>query len=357
MKKLVAMGFVAVAALFLYACGDSDESVALSPLHDAVYTGAGSVWTWTLTSSGTFTAIKKATSASTTEEMHIEGTYETFSTGFYKFTVGSFSGTESGPSAGDTAYGFSVPGTVLIVKPTGSGSETMVMPVLSGVCPTFPVAFNWVQASIKDHGSMETAEIGGNATVTSATATLVGKRWTLDGAASDMSSPPTFTGCTDGKMSFSDGHVALTSAGVGIVNNESGGGDIIAFPRDTSVTAATLASKSFVGLVFNDSGDETKPINVTFDASSVGTYAMLTDVETGATGDTGPVVVLETGAGEQAGFLKLKANGDTDSNPPTMWAAVATLSGHVTFFASGYNRNADGSAVANDNFSVIAVQK
>jgi len=367
MKKLIALGFAAILGVFIYACGSSSGTVAITTLHDGTYTGAGSVWTWTLTSAGNFTAIKKATSASTSEEMHIEGTYVAFSTGFYKFTVVSATG---GPSAGDTAYGFAVPGLVLVVKPTGSSDETLVMPVYSGVCPDFPVSFNWVKANVKGETSMETQEIGGNATITGATATLTGYNWSLDGTPSAMGgSAPTFTGCTDGKLTFNDGGgagtVTMTSSGVGLVNMESSGndGDIIAFPRDTSVTAATLAGRNFVGLVFNEgsgSGDKTRPINVSFDGNSVGTYSMLTDVEAGTVGETGPVEVGATGSGEQAGFLKLVANAsgsNIDSNPPTMWAAVSTLSGHVAFFASGWNRNSDGSAGSGDNFSVIAVEK
>ncbi len=368
MKKLLGLGFAAILGVFIYACGSSSGTVAISSLHDGSYTGAGSVWTWTLTAGGSFTAVKKATAASVTDEMNIVGTYATFSTGFYKFTVTSATGTDGSlPTAGDTAYGFGVPGLVLVVKPSGSGSETLVMPTFSGVCPDFPVAFNWVKASVKDHGSMQNQELGGNATIPSATGLLDGYKWSLDGTPAAMGgSAPTFTGCTDGVLTFDDGggagsgRVTMTSSGVGIVNNQSNDGDIVAFPRDTSVTAATLAGRNFVGLVFIDHSDETKPLNIAFDGNAVGTYTLLSDVETGATAESGPLEVLATGSGQQAGFLKLAANASgtsADSNPPTMWAAVATLSGHVAFFATGWNRNSDGTAVSNDNFSVIAVEK
>jgi hypothetical protein len=360
MKKILFLGFVAVAGLFLHACGSSDSAVAeLSPKHDGTYTGAGSVWTWTLTSAGAFTAVKKLTSTTPTDEKNIVGTYETYPTGFYKFTVTSATGTDGPsalPSAGDTAYGFAVPNLVLIVKPSGSGSETLVMPVLSTTCPTFPVSFNWVEASLDNASDPENHKYWGNATIPSATGDLSGMKWSLDGSPAAMN-PETFTGCVDGKLSFGTGFVSMTSSGVGIVNNESGGGDIIAFPRDTAVTEATLRSRTYVGLVFIDSSNETKPVNFTIPATGDGTYEFYTDVTTAATGDTGPLAISSVGTGEQAGFVKLSANGATDANPPTMWAAVSTLGGRTTFFAAGYNRNADGSSNPNDSFSLIAVEK
>jgi len=364
-KQVVPLGFMAFIGLFLFACS-SDTSVApvteatpISTKHTAVYTGAGSVWTWSLNLDGTFTAVKKLTSDSVTDELNVAGTYETFSTGFYKFTVTTATGTDPNlPVAGNTAFGFSIPGVVLIVKPTDSGGETLVMPAFSGTCPSFPVSFNWVRASVNNVPSIASRELWGNATIESATALLSGKEWTLDGGVSPLNNPPTFTGCTDGRITFSGGHVTMTSGGVGIVNFENSGDDIIAFPRDTTITEATIRNRSYVVLAFNDYNDGTYPVNITFPATGDGTYQVLANVTTGAVETSGVVSIASIGTGEQAGFARLVADASSTS-PPTMWAAVSTINGRTVFFASGYNRKADGTAAtgANDNFSLIAVQK
>ncbi len=376
MNKYVSLsltiGLVVAAVMFNQGCGTSSAVAALSSKHDATYVGTGSVWNWALTAAGTFTATKKATTASTTASLVITGTYETFATGFYQFTVGTATSpdtTENAnlPAAGTKAEGFAIPGVILLVKP-GDG-KLLAMPIVSTTCPTAATSFNWVQASpgARDNtgvANLSLEALWGNASLPAAAGSVTGAKFILDGTVTTGQTYTTTTGCTNGVFSMTDGFINMTSAGVGIVKNGNSDNknDIVALPKDATATMDTLRSKTFVGLVFSKSGSSSsniRPVNVTFPAAGDGTYAMYSDVATGTTSDTGAISLVETGTGEKTGFVKMRAGATTDLKNPTMWAAVVSNiggSGRTFFFASGANV-VNASGAANDPFAVIAVAK
>ncbi len=359
------VGLVVVAFTLNQGCGAKGTGAAktdISTKHDGTYIGSGSVWTWNLTAAGTFTAIKKATMATldAAADLNISGTYVTTSTGFYTFTVGSATGTELPlPTVGTTANGFGVPGVVLMVKKSGMDDDLLVMPVKTTTCPTTTSNFNWVKAKARAHsGTFTGDDFWGNAALPATAGAITGKKWRVgDDTVQDLSAG-SHTGCTNGLFTLNDGFINMTSAGVGIVKPNANGhdSDIIALPRDTSVTMDTMR-KSFVGLVFSQDGghDKIKPVNITFPATgTAGTYAVITDVTTGAAGETGVVTMTELGSGEKAGFIKMTATGG-GGGTPTMWAAVVSNiagSNRTFFFAAGTNQPG-----ALDPFTVIAIEK
>ena len=93
----------------------------------------------------------------------------------------------------------------------------------------------------------------------------------------------------------------MTSSGVGLVNTDSNDGDIVAVPRDTTVTVNSLDGKTMFGLVFVEDearrGAEVKPIQITIGANGVGTYAMIDDADSGALSatETGSFTLTEAG--------------------------------------------------------------
>lgn len=366
----LACNMIAAVLLTLGAgCSSSNNGATkmadLSTKHNGTYLGSGSVWQWNLKDDGSFSATKKATIDAGTNEITIAGSYTSFATGFYKFTVDTASGSGA-PSHGDQAYGFGVPGVLLILKTIGSGNgELLVMPALSSTCPNTTTAFNWVQAKPgSSSGDLISHELWGDASIEAAPSAITGSKWTLNGAVDPSVTLTNHTGCNNGTFTITGGFIQLTTAGVGIVkNNSSSESDIIALPKDTSVNKATLQSKNFVGLVFSGDGSSgtsgnVSGINVTFKGDEPGTYSTINDVENGGTGDSGNITIEAVGSDKQSGFVKLKATGGGDKSP-TMWAAVVSNIGgsnRTFFFGSGMNVHSGGGA-ANEPFSIVAIQK
>ena len=163
----------ALTVTLLGGCG-GDDKAELSTLHTAIYRGAGSVWTWNLNANGTFTAEQKAETDSAQAAMVITGTYVGLTSGFYKFTVGTATSPDGSvaandlPDAGVEAYGYAIPGVIMVVKPIEENSETLAMPVLSSECPAGDISFNWVQAgTMGEAGDLTTKNLWGNATLDS----------------------------------------------------------------------------------------------------------------------------------------------------------------------------------------------
>lgn len=355
---LVSVAFLLGIAVLFVRCGSNQEAGTLSTLHDARYVGQGSVWEWDLTAAGTFTATRKA-NRTAPADLTITGTYATFSTGFYKFTVTNATGTDA-PAAGAQAYGFAVPGVILMVKPLGGDNpELMVMPAI-GPCPSGEIAANWVQAKtfdgVDDDLSDET--FWGTATFTVGSQ-MTGTKFNLAGTHANTPQFPTTSTCTDGIITITGGdgtgYITMTEAGVGLVQ-AAGGNAIIALPRETSVTTSSLNGRNFVALMFaEDNGDgEVRPMNITIDGNGSCTYTFLTDVETGAQGETGACTIVQAGDGTtgDAGFVKIKAQTNPNGTP-TLWAAVSTnigSTGRAGFVATGLTGTTD-------SFSMVAIQK
>lgn len=368
-KKMILFSLPLLALLLggiiFWSCGSSNSDI--STAHNATYIGVGSYWNWEMKADNTFTATHSATRTSAAL-MTINGTYETLTTGFYRFTVTSATGDDA-PSAGEQAYGFGVPGVIMAVKPIGDDSEIMIMPSI-GSCPTAALEFNWVQAETTDEsGDLRTEGIWGNATLP-LTGNITGHQFILDGTVSAEQTLTAITSCADGIISLDNGSgetgfITVTTAGVGIVTpDETASGDsIIALPRDTSVSAATLAGKEFIGLLFSEDDDDdesdTEPMKVIFSADGTsGTYSFITDVTTGTTGESGPLAI-EVGSGEKAGFVKIVANSATDPEQPTLWAAVVpdiNSTGRTFLFASGVSVPTAGGD-ADHSFSLVMIEK
>lgn len=357
----------ALTVTLLGGCG-GDNKAELSTLHTAIYRGAGSVWTWTLNESGTFTAEQKAQTDSAQASLLVSGTYVGLASGFYKFTVSTASSPDGSvieadlPDAGVEAYGYAIPGVIMIVKPIEENSETLVMPVLSGECPGGDVSFNWVQAgTMGEAGDLTAKNLWGNATLDSDS--IDGVEWNLAGTESGPKEFTPHSGCSGGVYTFGDGQIQMTSSGVGLVNTDSSEEDIVAFPRDTSITTTSLDGKTLFGLVFMEEdggrGADIQPVQITMSSNGTGTYAFIEDPEAGTLSatETGSFTITEAGTGAKAGFLKATA-GTADSSTPTMWATVANDiggSGRTFMFASGVSVPEAGEA--NDSFSMLLVEK
>ncbi len=364
-STIMTLGLVVAALVMNQGCGSSTEKAPISTLHDATYIGAGSYWEWDLNTDGSFTATKRD-SRTGPVVMTINGTYVTNSTGFYTFTVGSATGTDPGlPASGVTAHGFGVPGVVLMVKAEGgSDDDLLVMPALSGTCPSGTVDFNWVQASPgSDSGNLYTKDIWGNASLTLAAGSLTGSKFKFNDDNEFGVTLTTHNGCSAGEYVFSGGKINMTSSGVGLVKSDGtdSGSDILALPRETTVTLDTVRNKEYLGLVFSRNGGngDIKPLNVSIGAAN-GTYSLLSDVATGATSETGTITLIEAGTGQRAGFVKMTASGSSSERTPTMWTAVVSNingSNRTLMFASGGNvKNTDPTDVV-DAFALVLIQK
>jgi hypothetical protein len=363
---------LAAVCLLVAYCGGGTDSTApdpteLSSVHTATYVGPGSAWIWDLKADGT-AHVEHRPTVDAAADMTVEATYETLSTGFYKFTVTSAAG-DNAPAVDSKAYGFAVPGVILMVKPMEEGSNIMMMPAV-GTCPTATFDVNWVQVETADQSveDLTTKAWWGNASIPTSGA-LTGSDFILDGTpASTGRTFATVNSCTDGIISITSdiegtGFVTMTAAGVGLVETQDADktNAIIAVPQDSSITTSAMNGKEFVGLVFDveNGGGKVRAMKVVFSASGTGTFTFI-DPETGTpTGETGQVSAKQAGSGNTAGFLEMEtATPNAQGEITKMWgAAVSDIggSGRTFMFATGMGVNTGGTAT--HSFSMVVVEK
>jgi hypothetical protein len=299
MYKLFTIALAALTiALAFFSCSstssDSTSGVSIVPGVSGSYQGAGSKWAAQFTTTD-FVLKYYATASATVESSTVSGTYVQYSTGFRKLTV---TAATSGPSPGDEAYGFEVPGFAFFLKPVGSNEEPIVM-LDSGVCPTGgSFNANWIIAKFDPGASMTiTRDNFGSAVFdtslgASSSATIT-QRNPIDGNII-MNQGMTFdyTTCADSVLSFSPTigetvDMFFTSNNGALVHSHdvSGTHDSIIFaaPKHTGdITQSELAG-TYSALVFDSSiasGDKLFPAKLVIPTSGAATANRIDDVAT-----------------------------------------------------------------------------
>jgi hypothetical protein len=265
------------------------------------YTGAGSEWNITLNTDNTFVLTHAAAVGGATD-MTVNGTFQTYNTGFVQLTVTSATGTNA-PPAGATALGLQIPGTVFFLQPNGGGNLIAMVP--SGTCPSGPVTYSWIDMKVPT-GWTDTMEVMGQATWTPAANNItISNQLDLATFATPGGAVPHSQSitCANGLGTTSGADMFLDAAGGAIVHTGTNtpGSDSIIFAAEQSagVTAASIAG-NYAGLVFQSGAvgaARNFPVSLALTASAGGVsgpgYA-LSDVTTGTTTGQGVKITLSS---------------------------------------------------------------
>lgn len=345
-RALMLLSFCALPAMYLAACGNT------GPAGGTSYAGPGSNWNATLNTDRTF-VITESTAGLT-----VNGTYAELSTGYLRLTVTSATG-GGAPSPGDQAIALYIPGYVFLLKPLGDGSPIIPM-VPTGECPSSNLGLNWILTSTTSDVTSPTQESFGVFQYTASTnsAALPSKYNITDGALG-AGTIGTYS-CSAGVGSVGGGvTMYFNPAGGAVVKNTGGGSEVILAMKQSTIVSTTALNGNYSGLVFmNDAGgDDVKPITGSF-TNGTGSFAILTDLDTGATSPT-ETATITLGAADtpSAGFVggNLAVTADATNPMKCMVTLDANSSGKDIIFCLGQEPGTG--AVGNNVYTLMLVQR
>ena len=250
----------------LYACGGSDGSD--DDFEARAYTGAGSKWDVSLDADDNTFVVTLRASASDPVVLTVEGTYESFASGFLRLTVGSASGTDA-PSPGDQAWALEIEGYAFILKPIDPSSDQIIPMINAGDCPTSDIAANWVMVKSNNDATSATTDFYGefNYAVATDTPSLPAKYSLTHATVTGGGIPGTGT-CEDGLMLVSDAEMFLTASSGAIVHtditNPTNSQIIFAFEQK-AISDIANTDGDYAGLLFDGSetgGDRVQAVSV-----------------------------------------------------------------------------------------------
>lgn len=208
----------------------------------------GDVWTWNLTSSGTFTG------ANETRSFTYDGTTSDLASGFKKLTVAATS--DSSVRVGAVTYAFEVPGVGLIVRGMDAGG-TPIVGSLVGERPTgTDLRYNWITMPKRDWNPLRDNAYG------TALISISGDAGNLTIDSFGMDGTPLSTG-ERAAMTFSGGRMVLpgggagvaTPAGVFIVDSGPDAGGLVGMrtaAANIDTADLTRAGREYRGMLFNN---------------------------------------------------------------------------------------------------------
>lgn len=282
------------------------------------YAGLGSFWTLHHHADHKFVISKRE---SRREEVLgvVVGTWESQASGFVKLTAEHGTGIFKYVTAGESAFGLEVPGTVFILKPPGS-NELIYMPAL-GHCPQQAFVSSAMAINpgmlVYDTASDPTDLIGiVNVDPMSGGASIDVRTFGAGVSESDVTPRPFDFDCDQGELTIGTGSSEadgiLTESGVGVVDTNGG---VLLLPQDTTVTLADLHA-DYVGLVYVEHAgntDEIFPIELRVDNDGTTAIAQrFSSVEgIGALSDsTFNVAIGDLPAGSPPGGFMYSIHGD-----------------------------------------------
>jgi len=317
------------------------------------YQGAGSKYSASF-AGGAFTINYFDDATSTTPDLTILGTYVDFANGFRKLTVTSSVGA-GGPTAGDQAYGFEVPGFAFFLKPVGGSNEEPIVMIQAGGCPTTDFTANWIIASFDNGVTLDaTQDSFGHATFDFSGASSQASIHQLNAAnAADIVGTPAiapfdYTSCSNGVVSFEPQpgetvDMFFTSSGGALVHSYDGGGHdniIFAAPKHSGAVAQADMAGTYSALVFDDGGapgDKLFPGKLTVPAAGNLSFQEITDVETDAVDPTTVQVDTITAVGASNGLFTGRI--DPGGNDGRMSCTFFVFNGTKIIACNGYNQN------------------
>jgi hypothetical protein len=253
----------------------------------------GDVWVWNLNyEEGTMTAVwDYGTFDDASDDIAIEGTFETLPSGFIKVTiVGAEPPSAEVPTDGSAwFYAIELPDMALLVKPEGSIKGDLIAMVAQGDCNAIPGTYNYIITApggrtsynpIVDEafGYMEATSVGVDFAIS-------GFKFSLDcvnGGNCSETGPITgmpIASCGgNGRVDITENGQTqaqgqFTNAGVMMMDFGYGNGGVFALKADENATKASLVGNAYNGLAYlpKKQNDPTLPVRVDFFVNDLGT--------------------------------------------------------------------------------------
>jgi len=298
--KLKSVLFIFLAFLLVFGgCKEEEEGDESSNVYYYGGTSSpGDVWEWELNHSDkTFVGNFKESG----HEFSISGSYVDLAYGFKKGTVNEVnntSGTSDVPSPGDTGYFVEVPGLALAIHPNDDDSHSILAVGKKVDCSDIEGSYNFLRVSFYDVDERD--EYG------TATLSISGSSVTVNGTEKKISNSSysdtiNETGsCDAGKFTLNSGATGYAS-GYGIVLDfGSGEGGIIAFKQQSDISLDDIRAKSYAGVVYrlsdeNSDGhyddEDAFPVKLDFGTDGTGKGYEITNIETGAVDSSNAVSI------------------------------------------------------------------
>jgi hypothetical protein len=316
-----------VAGLWIAGCSNDETEVVqpkpfVNPDVAEVYQGTqspGDVWTWSLDKEQghMIASWDYGTFDDTSDDIEIEGTFETLPSGFLKVTITKATPENDEVKTDGSAwfYALEIPGMAMVIKPEGSIKGDIIAMIPQGDCASIPGKYNYIISApgnrsaynpITDEafGYLDVAEDGGGLS-------LSGYKFSLDcigGACSDtgpINGIPQATCTTGGEVVISESGNTVakgqfTNAGAMMMDFGLGNGGVFALRAGETATKAALLDNTYFGVAYmpKNSSDVTMPVKLSFSENQLGTLIgtgyQFTDIENNTLDEeTGAVVVVD----------------------------------------------------------------
>jgi hypothetical protein len=362
------------AGVLLAACSNSGENeVQPKPFVNLevaeVYKGTqspGDVWTWALDrEQGHMTATwDYGTFDDTSDDISIEGTFETLPSGFLKVTI-----TKSEPVSDEiptdgTAwfYAMEIPGMAMVIKPEGSIKGDIIAMVPQGDCASIPGTYNYIISAPGERstynpitqeafGYLEVAQQGSEFA-------LSGYKFSLDcvdgGNCTDtgiINGIPMATCAGSGDVVITDGGETVaqgqfTNAGAMMMDFGYGNGGVFALKAGANATKQALNNNTYFGIAYmpKNNNDKTVPVKLSFFENEldnmIGTGHPFTDIENDLLDEEEGAVVIVDDVVNGRVFGTMNFNED---NETSQMAAALLINGndHILILTSYDEENQD----------------
>lgn len=339
MKKTILNLATAAFLLGMIGCSDDSKDTAMPDANVSFYKGTqspGDVWDWTLNhDENTFTTLwDYGTFDDLTDDIQIEGTFETLATGYLKCTITNvMPATADIPDDGSAFfYAMNLPGVAMMVKPEGSIKGDLIATVAAGDCADIAGDYNYILTAPGNGETYDPAveEAYGQVTFIDngdGKFSIHGDKYSLDCANEGPCTVNTgITGlpeavCTEnGAMVItSDGGATqivgqFTGAGVMMMDRGKGNGGVLAFQKSAAYEFNDLVGAEMIGFAYlpHNNQDKTVAIQMTFEDTGEAILGDGHQINNIHTGELNPEGVTMRVDGINEGLL----NGDLtfDSN-------------------------------------------
>lgn len=367
--------FSMIAGLILAACSDSgeNETQPTKPFVNLdvaeIYKGTqspGDVWTWALDKEqGHMMATwDYGTFDDTSDDISIEGTFETLPSGFLKVTI-----TKSVPESDEIPtdgsawfYALEIPDMAMVIKPEGSIKGDIIAMVPQGDCASIPGTYNYIISAPGERSSYNpiTKEAFGYLEVTQQGSefALSGYKFSLDcvdgGNCTDtgiINGIPMATCAGSGDVVITDGGGTVaqgqfTNAGAMMMDFGYGNGGVFALKAGEAATKQALNNNTYVGLAYmpKNSNDQVVPVKLSFFENElenmIGTGHPFTDIENDQLDNEAGAVVIVHDVVNGRVFGTMNFNED---NETSQMAAALLVNGndHILILTSYHEENLD----------------
>lgn len=310
MKKTI-LNLLAIALLVSTIGCSNDDSAEMVEANISVYKGTqspGDVWDWTLNhDNNTFTTVwDYGTFDDLTDDIQIEGTFETLSTGYLKCTINNVTPSNADiPDDGSAFfYAMLLPDVAMMIKPEGSIKGDLIAAVAAGDCADIPGDYNYIltapgngeaynPATEEAYGVVSIVDNGnGNYGIS-------GDKYSLDCAnegactlSGAITGLPTAVCSENGTVVISSDDNAtqvvgqFTAAGVMMLDRGKGNGGVLAFQQSSSYDFNDLVGSELIGLAYlpHNTDEKTVAIQMNFEDTGnaiLGDGHKINDIHTG----------------------------------------------------------------------------